>query len=63
MKQLLTIKELIELGYPRNWLYQVAHSKDFVVAGGRRLSGAKSTIRFDVRRLDEYLEQVTIENM
>ena len=63
MKKLMSIAELVKEGYPRVWLYQVAHSKDFVEAGGRRLPTTKSKIFFDTDRLDKYLEKITEENI
>jgi len=62
MKKLMSVKELIEAGYPKDWLYQLAHSEDFVEAGGRRLPAKKSKIYFDPVRLDRYLEQQTLLN-
>ena len=59
MKQLMTIKELIQQGYPKEWLYQLAHSDDFVLAGGRRLPAKKSKIFFNVEKLDRYFEKET----
>ena len=59
MKKLMTVSELVEAGYSRKWLYRVAHSEDFVLAGGRRDPVRKSTIRFDPEKLDRYFEKQT----
>ena len=58
----MSIKELIDAGYPKDWLYQLAHSEDFVAAGGRRLPAKKSKIYFNLEKLDRYWEQQTLLN-
>lgn len=63
MKKFYTIKELVDMGYPRQWLYQLAHSQHFVEAGGRRLTGKRATILFDEEKLAKYFELTTIENL
>ena len=60
MKKLLTISQLVEAGYPRKWLYRIAHSEDFTLAGGRREPVRKSVIRFDQEKLDRYMEKQTL---
>jgi len=62
MKKIMSINELIDEGYPRQWLYELAHSEDFVAAGGRRLPAKKSKIYFDTEKLDRYFEQQTLMN-
>ena len=62
MKTLMTIKELVDEGYPRKFLFEIAHSDDFVKAGGRRMKGQKSTILFNPEKLDKYFEQYTLIN-
>ena len=32
MKTLMTIKELVEQGFSKEWLYRIVHSEDFVLA-------------------------------
>ena len=62
MKKLMSIKELIQQGYPRAWLYEVAHSEDFIEAGGRRIPVKGSKILFDIDLLDHYFAKQTLKN-
>lgn len=62
MKKLMDIDELVKEGYQRAWLYQIAHSENFILAGGRRLPKKKSKIYFDPEKLDHYFEQITLLN-
>ena len=62
MKKFKTISELVKEGYPRQWLYQLAHSDDFVQAGGRRLPVNRSKILYDTEKLAKYFEEQTLMN-
>ena len=62
MKKLMTISQLVEEGYRRDRLYRIAHSEDFILAGGRREPIKKSLILFDREELDRYLKEQTLIN-
>ena len=59
----MTITELVKEGYSKRWLYEVAHSDDFVQAGGRRLPVAGSKILYDVEKLAKYFEETTLKSV
>lgn len=55
MKEIYTLRELRELGYPRNMLQRIAHSEEIHQVGfkdGRN-------IYFNKAKLDKYLERRT----
>ena len=53
--ELKSISELVDHGYRKRKLYQIAHSIDFEEAGGIRDPKLGSKIYFDIIKLDRYL--------
>ena len=53
--ELKSISELVDHGYRKRKLYQIAHSIDFEEAGGIRDPKIGSKIYFDIIKLDRYL--------
>ena len=51
-KEVYSIKELRELGYPRNMLQRLSHSEEFHKVGFRD----KRNIYFIKQKLEKYLE-------
>lgn len=54
--ELLTLKQLEEKNYPMAWIKRITHSVDFEEAGGIREPIRGSEIRFNISKLDKYLE-------
>lgn len=54
-KEVYSIKELRELGYPRNMLQRLSHSEEFHKVGFRD----KRNIYFIKQKLEKYLERKT----
>lgn len=57
-KQVMTIKELVDMGYPKEWLMEIyrnrAINRDHAIAWKMNPQKEKSTILFDTEAFEKY---------
>ena len=51
-KKIMTTSQLVKMGYPREFLYQIAHARNAPVIRGK---GRNSQILFITDKLDEFI--------